>query len=613
MRGPTQNMRVPLYAATIALAAAWFVAPPQIAQAQSESQAALTALTAEYRRAAEEISLSWWRCDADAYRAAMDDMRRVRDKAKQAMDAERAMHAIEVSTGARAPDDKHEALKQAETLYESVNQQITANEELQLVRECTADQDQTRSSVLDAWLKMPSSGPEVRTRLGPMKSLWELDWPRGGMPRDEATARAGAEGGDDARLELTSGGIIELPLPDNHIRVWHFDDETKTWQFRDTRPEFIAPPRAHPPMRYAGMSDDAHRASDVRGEEHPAATGTHESSEPHSTQPGGQGGLREAAEFLFRMEGGVGYRWNRSDRTAFLGRENPITTDRTLGIVKPTRTDSGLSWSLLGSFTTDAWSSGWSNTSFNIGVRYDQHESSTAQSFEPINMMGDTLLLPGVRGPHYPNGEGFALPYFGGLNTVYDAHYGFAQRAWGLLLWLDMLMLCDEFINGSWGSVGFGLGYGQQRFSEQFGGYIPGFARDFHYRTDTQINTWSPMLRFGGEVPLMSMTEMGLRLSLYSLAIMRYDLNRGRGYDRLAFTGFPDQVQPISNNRNTFGAEVNIGLRLALAGGLSVALQGGYRHDRNVPSVVRQGFYPSHLGFGRRDSWDGRAIISLDF
>jgi len=222
---------------------------------------------------------------------------------------------------------------------------------------------------------------------------------------------------------------------------------------------------------------------------------------------------------------------------------------------------------------------------------------------------GNRTLIPGPGG----GSTGFSLGGFP-ANIVQNARYmadlnAFAGR-------LDLGQMCDYgggLKVGGYGSVG----YRRTNFSESFSGSVPGFAADFRYGTDVNVDQVETRVGLNFDFDLAVKRWLVLQFvtsTIFSGFVeLGPDLLRGRGTDSLSFTGFPDSSAGLSKSGAGFGLSAGMGLSTKLTSGFELGLDGRYDRRPGLPVVTRDGTNPSALELKSADVWTASVRASFKF
>ncbi len=258
----------------------------------------------------------------------------------------------------------------------------------------------------------------------------------------------------------------------------------------------------------------------------------------------------------------------------YLGFEDAITLDQTIGVVDGEDEGGVAGASIGGEGFVPGWNMWWS-------ANLSRSSTSVSSRNPVIDPMGDGLLIPGPLG----GASGFALPSAGGLNVVNNAEFH------GDYDWLDfhakfgMPFECETLVFLPF----FGIGLTRGDTDARFAGSIPGYGRDFEYNTDIRVDTFSFLL--GTNV--VHEFKGG---NLHAGGLASLDLNDADGADRLSFTGFADSETPLDNDDTTFSGRVWAGATFGAAESpFKLSLDFAWIHAANVPTVTRDGINPSRI------------------
>lgn len=235
----------------------------------------------------------------------------------------------------------------------------------------------------------------------------------------------------------------------------------------------------------------------------------------------------------------------------------------------------------------------------NVGLTYtDVAIDENTGAFDPD---GTTLLVPGTGDG--PFGAGFSLADAGGLNLVTNSSYrlNYSHTAFHAKL-SDEFWCGDEYDEDDedgppFGFVPYlGLNYTRGNLDQRFAGSIPGYARDFEYNTDVEVESWGPI--FGAQfLAPVRRSPVLLRAGVTG----SIEFNDAKGSDSLDFTGFGRQTMQISNDDTTFSYTLNAGVTVGSQSPIQFDLGGFYGAIGNTPVVTRDGVGPSRLDLERSD------------
>lgn len=248
---------------------------------------------------------------------------------------------------------------------------------------------------------------------------------------------------------------------------------------------------------------------------------------------------------------GIGLQASYLPDLSFLGRETPGDLALTLGLFAADDTlESEVYEARIGIRLSDPRADDAGADSYPFGpinlvemdVRIAEADGSTGADTLPLD--GDTLVIPGLGVG--PNGNGYALGYFGGLNTLEDA---FTRRRH------DLVEFGADFHGPSAAeiyaeSMGFRVEVGAYEDDATFGASIPGFARDVGYEQSIDSTAYKFGVFADFAVPLDEMLTLGLEMSA-SLVWTDFE-----GSNTLRFTGFADQV--VEDEGGGLGGEFNM-------------------------------------------------------
>ena len=152
-------------------------------------------------------------------------------------------------------------------------------------------------------------------------------------------------------------------------------------------------------------------------------------------------------------------------------------------------------------------------------------------------------------------------------------------------------------------------------FSESFSGSIPGFARNFSYMTDVDVNRYgigvglSGETRIGGFASLNDFWDVALR---YAGEFAGFRVS-GSGHDSLDFTGFPTSTQSLDKNETDWDGKLYAGIFFRSRRGIDFGVHGSYERRPGYPEIVRSGTDPSELQFHFADIWSVKGSFRLQF
>lgn len=234
---------------------------------------------------------------------------------------------------------------------------------------------------------------------------------------------------------------------------------------------------------------------------------------------------------------------------------------------------------------------------FNVGLTYTDVEiDANTGAFDPN---GTTLLVPGTGDG--PFGAGFSLADAGGLNLVTNSAYRLDYDYTAFHAKFSDEFWCDDEDDEDgpppFGLLPYlGLNYTRGNLDQRFGGSIPGYARDFEYNTNVEVESWGPI--FGAQLLApVRRSPVLLRAGVTG----SIDINDAKGSDSLDFTGFGRQTMQISNDDTTFSYTLNAGVTVGAKSPLQFDVDGFYGSIGNTPVVTRDGVGPSRLELERTD------------
>ena len=132
--------------------------------------------------------------------------------------------------------------------------------------------------------------------------------------------------------------------------------------------------------------------------------------------------------------------------------------------------------------------------------------------------------------------------------------------------------------------------------------------RQFRYETDIKVRSANPQIGFDTEYKLHP------KLRLLSGAYYSYNINWGKGTDKLDFTGFDRQTADMRNNDNTHSYGINLGIEYDLNESLSFGVNSQYHRIGNAPQVpTRNGVSRSDFKYDNGDLFSARAILKYKF
>ncbi len=233
------------------------------------------------------------------------------------------------------------------------------------------------------------------------------------------------------------------------------------------------------------------------------------------------------------------------------------------------------------------------------------HGDSFFNSFDP----GPGASLP-IAGP---NGglSGFLLGAWP-LNIATNLHYSAELTDFGLRLGYGKRLAVTA--NTSIIPKVF-IAYSRTDFSESFSGSIPGFARDFRYMTDVDVNRYGIGVGLGVETRI---GEFASENDLWDVAV-RYAGEfagfrvSGSGHDSLDFTGFLTSTQALDKSETDWDAKLYAGIFFHSRRGIDFGVHGSYERRPGYPEIVRSGTDPSELQFHFADIWSIKGSFRLQF
>jgi hypothetical protein len=201
---------------------------------------------------------------------------------------------------------------------------------------------------------------------------------------------------------------------------------------------------------------------------------------------------------------------------------------------------------------------------------------------------GNQMLFPGAQG----GASGFAL---GGYpaNVVQNARYTTSYNIYTGRLELGQdCYYSPDLLVGGYGA----LAYRRADIRENFDGAIPGFGRNFAYRTDVDVNEFQSWL---GLRIRRAFALQGMSLILGGFTELGLEVIRASGIDTFSFTGFPDSSANLSKNKSGLGFAAGASASVETIGGASLGATVIYETLTNDPSVDRNGTDPSTLDVKR--------------
>ena len=306
----------------------------------------------------------------------------------------------------------------------------------------------------------------------------------------------------------------------------------------------------------------------------------------------------EAARHSFT--GGAGIHAGRVNlpTLAYLGFEDAITLDQTIGVVDGEDRGAVTGMSAQGSVNANAFKFELDGF-WGAEIGFSRSGADVSSSFTNIDPAGDGLLIPGPLG----GASGFALPSAGGLNVVSAAEFSASYDWTGAHAKFFMPVECETLLLFPF----VGLGYTRTGFDARFEGSIPGFARDFAYNTSVDVDAISPMA--GLEV----VRDFG-GTSLRAGGLIAVDFNDADGRDRLSFTGFPDSEAMLENDDTTVSGRVWLGVTYGTAASpFALSLDVAWVRAGNVPNITRDGINPTRLDMDNADAFVGSLGAKIRF
>lgn len=298
--------------------------------------------------------------------------------------------------------------------------------------------------------------------------------------------------------------------------------------------------------------------------------------------------------------GGVGIHAGRVNlpTLAYLGFEDAITLDQTIGVVNGEDQGAVTGMSAQGSVNDNAFKLELGGF-WGAEIGFARSSADVSSSFTNIDPTGDGLLIPGPQG----GASGFALPSAGGLNVVSQAEFSASYDWTSAHAKFFMPVECETLLLFPFA----GLGYTRTGFDARFSGSIPGFARDFAYNTSVDVDAISPMA--GLEV----VRDFG-GTSLRAGGLIAVDFNNADGRDRLAFTGFPDSAAALDNDDTTVSGRVWAGVTYGTAQSpFALSLDFAWVRAGNVPNITRDGINPTRLDLENADAFVGSLSAKIRF
>lgn len=211
---------------------------------------------------------------------------------------------------------------------------------------------------------------------------------------------------------------------------------------------------------------------------------------------------------------------------------------------------------------------------------------------------GTTLLIPG------PNGgaSGFSLGA-NPLNIVRDAAYSAELEKAG-----GRVAFGQTFRTGATGlgqvdayDFYMATGYKYVSFDERFAGSIPGFARNFVYVSNADVNQFN--IRIGAGFKNTIPSANGIKISFGGAVEAGPDFSSASGSDRLSFTGFADSFRALNQSKTDFGFGASAFVGFEMQGGVKIVIDGRYMRDTGLPVFVRDGTNPTTLDLKSGDGF----------
>ncbi len=262
-------------------------------------------------------------------------------------------------------------------------------------------------------------------------------------------------------------------------------------------------------------------------------------------------------------------------RLAFLGREAPGATAPTLGLVRTERSFETLDFTGRLSFSLDARGETDGGLTFGgrIELEISGFEGETRTESGRIDLAGDRLVIPGLGVG--ANGNGFVLSYFGGLNSPERIVTERETESLSVELGYARTSIFSDYTVGD---LAVAIGYRDGRDAALAVGAVPGFARDFRYDQTIDTRAVTLGLKAGVETGLGGGWSAGLDASATAV-FADYE-----GSNRLAFTGFADQVVEGSLSRTGYELEAgaHVGFAPTDSARLSVFASGRWNSDAPV-------------------------------
>lgn len=201
--------------------------------------------------------------------------------------------------------------------------------------------------------------------------------------------------------------------------------------------------------------------------------------------------------------------------------------------------------------------------------------------------------IPGTGDPGHPSPAGYFL-----ADPAFNDVAGIDQRFETRLDDFQFGIAEQEHYKCWSGTVALGGRIGRLDTSDSFSGSIPGYGRDFAYRTDLETAIWGLFVATEAEMPLDDQWDQALRYAgefsgFRVTAGARAGVNflSAEGTDRLDFTGFAPQSAGVSKDDTTFGYRLNVGVNYTPPGirGLTLSVGAAYGQDDIHPVAKRSG------------------------
>jgi hypothetical protein len=297
-------------------------------------------------------------------------------------------------------------------------------------------------------------------------------------------------------------------------------------------------------------------------------------------------------------------------KNGFLARELQGSGVQQLNQVTPTRSASGAS----GQFKIEVDNAPRPRDRFYFVFNYHNMDaSSSGGAFDPG--AGFRLNIPGPTG----GASGFSLGA-NPLNRVESIFYDNSIESFGGGGGMRLPLFIFSAPTGI--SVDSIIGFGVNRLTmdERFGGRIPGFARDFFYTTDVNVN--SATLDLGLGLTQVVRLPGGGFFVINGETVVTPGYYSASGTDRLNFTGFDPSFIDLSETKTDVGVRIGGGFNFGFPGsglngnqivGPSIFVQGGYESRPGFPVIVRDGTNPSRIDLKRADIFTVSGGVSIPF